>query len=283
LLQWKDDFHFHGFRAGKVTPIVAAMPTDVVLAISQERIMKTTAIAAALALSLGTSLAHAQTSDPRGWYAGIDVGASRSNRSALDDDKDVSLGINVGYRLHRNFAVEAAFAHLFQSYRDKLYSFILHLSGSSAISEDILQEVFLKIWRDRSSLTGIVNFNAYLFRMAQNQAINVLRRQSREALILAEIKRISAEDVHGGDILSAKEVQALLHKALNSLPTRQRRVYELGRVQGLKYETIAVEMNISVSTVRNHMVQALKSIREYLQNAYPSGILYALPLLAALR
>jgi len=74
--------------------------------------MKKTAIAAALALSLGASLAHAQTSDPRGWYAGIDVGASRSNRSALDDDKDVSLGINVGYRLHRNFAVEAAFAHL---------------------------------------------------------------------------------------------------------------------------------------------------------------------------
>jgi len=73
----------------------------------RKEIMKKTAIAAALALSLGASLAHAQASDPRGWYAGIDVGASRSNRSGLNDDKDVSLGINVGYRLHRNFAVEA--------------------------------------------------------------------------------------------------------------------------------------------------------------------------------
>jgi RNA polymerase sigma-70 factor (ECF subfamily) len=178
---------------------------------------------------------------------------------------------------------ENAFAHLFHAYRNKLYSFILHLSGSSALAEDILQEVFLKIWRDRTRLTGIDNFNAYLFRMAQNQAINVLRRQSREAQILAEIKRISAEGVHGDDILSAKEVQTLLHKALNNLPPQQRRVYELGRDQGLKYESIAAEMNISVSTVRNHMVQALKSIREYLQNAYPSSILYALPLLAALR
>jgi opacity protein-like surface antigen len=90
-----------------------------------KRIMKKTAIAAALALSLGASLAHAQTSDPRGWYAGIDVGASRSNRSGLDDDTDVSLGIYGGsddansgvfglgayYELNRQWFLKAGWDH----------------------------------------------------------------------------------------------------------------------------------------------------------------------------
>ncbi len=175
---------------------------------------------------------------------------------------------------------ETAFARLFEAYRDKLYSFIFHLSGSSVLAEDVLQEVFLKIWRDRSHLSGISNFNAYLFRMAQNQAINMLRRQSRETLILAEIRRLSTEAAGAGELFSAKEVQFLLDRALNSLPPQQKRVYELSRDQGLKYEQIAAEMNISVSTVRNHMVQALRSIREFIQASYPTGILYCLTLLA---
>jgi RNA polymerase sigma-70 factor (ECF subfamily) len=177
---------------------------------------------------------------------------------------------------------EAAFGQLFQSYKDKLYSFIYHLSGSSATAEDVLQEVFLKIWRDRSELTGIENFNAYLFRMAQNQAINVLRRQSREALILAEIRRIAPEGIQGDEALYAKEVEAVLHKAINSLPARQRRVYQLSREDGLKYEEIAATLNISVSTVRNHMVQALKAIREFILATYPAALLYCLPLLTML-
>jgi len=74
--------------------------------------MKKTAIAAALALSLGASVAQAQTSDPRGWYAGIDVGVGRSRASGLSDDTDTFLGINGGYRFNRHLAAEAGYARL---------------------------------------------------------------------------------------------------------------------------------------------------------------------------
>ena len=175
---------------------------------------------------------------------------------------------------------EIAFGQLFRQYKNKLYSFIFHLSGSPTIAEDVLQDVFLKIWRDRSQLTGIDNFNAYLYRMAQNTAINVLRRQSREALLLNEVQRLAPEGVQGDELLAAKEVRTALQQAINNLPPQQRKVYQLGHEQGLTYEQIAGSLGISTSTVRNHMVQALKAIREYIALHFPPLLIYLVPMLA---
>jgi RNA polymerase sigma-70 factor (family 1) len=175
---------------------------------------------------------------------------------------------------------EIAFGQLFRQYKNKLYSFILHLSGSATIAEDVLQDVFLKIWRDRDQLTGIDNFNAYLYRMAQNTAINVLRRQSREALLLNEVQRLAPEGVQGDELLAAKEVRTALQQAINNLPHQQRKVYQLGQEQGLTYEQIAGSLGISTSTVRNHMVQALKAIREYIALHFPAFLIYLVPMLA---
>lgn len=175
---------------------------------------------------------------------------------------------------------EIAFAQLFRQYKNKLYSFIFHLSGSATIAEDVLQDVFLKVWRDRDQLTGIDNFNAYLYRMAQNTAINVLRRQSREALLLNEVQRLAPEGVHGDELLAAKEVRTALQQAINNLPPQQRKVYQLGKEQGLTYEQIAGSLGITPSTVRNHMVQALKAIREYIALHFPTLLIYLVPMLA---
>jgi RNA polymerase sigma-70 factor (family 1) len=175
---------------------------------------------------------------------------------------------------------EIAFGQLFREYKNKLYSFIFHLSGSATIAEDVLQDVFLKIWRDRDQLTGIDNFNAYLYRMAQNTAINVLRRQSREALLLNEVQRLAPEGVQGDELLAAKEVQTALQQTINNLPPQQRKVYQLGQEQGLTYEQIAGSLGISTSTVRNHMVQALKAIREFIAFHFPSLLIYLAPVLA---
>ncbi|AEW00296.1 hypothetical protein A4D02_23495 [Niastella koreensis] len=175
---------------------------------------------------------------------------------------------------------EIAFGQLFRLYKNKLYSFIFHLSGSATIAEDVLQDVFLKIWRDRDQLTGIDNFNAYLYRMAQNTAINVLRRQSREALLLNEVQRLAPEGVQSDELLTVKEVQTALQQAINNLPPQQRKVYQLGQEQGFTYEQIAASLGISTSTVRNHMVQALKTIREYIAQHFPSLLIYLVPAVA---
>lgn len=179
---------------------------------------------------------------------------------------------------------QSAFTQLFYDHKDKLYSYIMHVTGSAAVAEDVLQDVFLKIWVNRSDMAAVDNFGAYLFRMAQNRAINGLRRQSRGALILAEISKDSeaSESSTGEDILSGKEVRELLQQALDRLPAQQRRVFEMSRNEGLKYQEIAERLGISPSTVRNHMIQALKSIREFILNTYPLGVIYCTLLLIPL-
>jgi RNA polymerase sigma-70 factor (family 1) len=160
-----------------------------------------------------------------------------------------------------------AFEALFNRYKDKLYSFLLQLGNSSSAAEDVLQDVFMKIWTRRHQLDKIDNFNAYLYRMAANQAINLMRRQSREIKILDELKLFNIDDNGTAQALSEKEMQDVLQKALATLPPQQYKVFMLSREHGLKYEEIAKEMDISSATVRNHMVQALKKIRLYLEDA----------------
>ncbi|WPQ65269.1 RNA polymerase sigma-70 factor [Chitinophaga sancti] len=175
---------------------------------------------------------------------------------------------------------EVAFEALFHKYKDKLYSFLLHLGNSPTAAEDVLQDVFMKLWTRRAQLGEIDNFNAYLFRMAANQAINLMRRQSREIRILDELQLYTIDENGTTQAMSEKEVQEVLAKALATLPQQQYKVFMLSREHGLKYEEIAAEMGISAATVRNHMVQALKKIRTYLESSHIISIIYLYIILA---
>lgn len=141
------------------------------------------------------------------------------------------------------------------------------------MAQDTLQDVFLKIWLKREDCESIDNFSSYLFRAARNQAINGFKRNSRACLLIAELSRESARTVDTDNPILARELKMLLGRAIDSLPTQQRKVFELSRNEGFKYEEIAAKLGISTSTVRNHMIQALKKIREHIGNTYPLYIL----------
>src|SRR5690242_18394428 len=81
---------------------------------------------------------------------------------------------------------EEAFGTLFHQYRNRLYAFIFGIVRSREMAEDVVQDVFLKIWIRREELAAVDNFKAYLFRISQNHAINHLRRMSKETLVLLE-------------------------------------------------------------------------------------------------
>lgn len=166
-----------------------------------------------------------------------------------------------------------AFERLFFAHKDKLYSFLFHLTGSGALAQDVLQDVFLKIWLKREDCASIANFSSYLFRAARNQAINGLKRNGRTFLLIAELSQEPANTVDTENPILARELKMLLRRAIDSLPTQQRKVFELSRNEGFKYEEIAEKLGISTSTVRNHMIQALKKIREHIGNTYPLYIL----------
>lgn len=178
---------------------------------------------------------------------------------------------------------EAAFTTLFHLYKNRLYGYILRLTDSPEMAEDVVQDVFMKLWKNRAGLVEIDHFRGYLFRMAQHHAINAFKRMAAETLLLADKSLQPATMMtHAEEALELKDVQQLLHKVVAKLPPQQKLVYTLSREQGLKHEEIAASLSISLSTVNKHMVQALRAIREQL-NSYAGspGSYYILFIIAA--
>lgn len=158
---------------------------------------------------------------------------------------------------------EPAFTLLFNRYRHKLYSYLLSLTASPEIAEDIIQDTFLKLWKNRSSMEAIDHFGGYLFKATRNLAINALKRMSKETIILSKLKaQQNTASTKADDTLVVKEAEQLLHQTIQNLPPQQKLIYTLSREQGLKHEDIAHQLHLSSSTVRNHIVQALRTIRK---------------------
>jgi len=160
---------------------------------------------------------------------------------------------------------ETAFADLFHLYKHPLYSYLLRLSGSAETAEDIIQEVFLKLWDNRQSLGEVELFRAYIFRAAQYRIINVFKRKAKETLILSELQQSPPEAAPGAEEhLALDETQQRLREAIDKLSPQQKLIYTLSRDQGLQHEEIARRLHISRSTVNNHMIRALQVLRQHL-------------------
>jgi len=170
---------------------------------------------------------------------------------------------------------QSAFSTLFHAWRDKLYFFLLKINSSEEACEDIIQEIFIKLWVQHESLANIDNFSAYLYRMTHNYAISAMRRMALETIILTDLKRnASAEGRPSDEVLFHKQLQEKLHEAIDHLPPQQKIVYTMSRVQGIKQEEIARQLQLSESTVKNHLTQAIKSVRSQLQDQYPITAFY---------
>lgn len=176
-----------------------------------------------------------------------------------------------------------AFAQLFNLYSDKLYSFIVSMSGSDQVAEDVVQDVFLKIWHNNQELANIENFNSYLFRTAHNHAVNIMKRMAKETLILSQIAtRSGASKFETFFDVEYKELQHFYQQAIENLPPQQKLVFTMSREKGLKQQEIAQILNISIPTVKSHMTQALRFLRKQANGSYPAVIIYLLLLLKSL-
>lgn len=174
---------------------------------------------------------------------------------------------------------EHAFRQLFRKFSSTVYSFSLKLTRSESQAEEIVQEVFLKLWVRRDTLTAIDNFGAYLFTMTRHLALNVLKHKAIEA----RAKALLAEATPAGhceteDIVVYRDYEQLLDKAVRHLPPQQQTVYRLCRHEGLQYEEVARRLKISRLTVKTHMQQALRTIRSQFTGIVRISIIF-LPML----
>jgi RNA polymerase sigma-70 factor (family 1) len=157
---------------------------------------------------------------------------------------------------------EKAFRQIFDSYSSRIYYFALKLTHSKVTSEEIVQEIFLKIWNNRETLSTIESFPAYLYTITRNHAFNVLKRIAIEAN--ANAKLVAQLPVHHSDTeeeIIRSDYERLLGRIVDGLPPQQKKVYSLCHQEGLKYEEAAERLNISRLTVKTHMQSALRTIK----------------------
>ncbi len=162
---------------------------------------------------------------------------------------------------------EAAFAALFHLYRARIYSFVFRMSGSAQSAEDVTQDIFAKIWQTRAGLVKIENFNAYIFRIARNRFLNIMKRMAKETLIMQHMEKKSSRAEEAYEMFERKELGQLFHFAIEELPQKQKQVFRLSKEQGMKQEEISEQLSISVVTVKSHMTQAFRTLRKKLKSA----------------
>ena len=159
---------------------------------------------------------------------------------------------------------EEAFAELFHHYRRKVYFIAWQVLKSEAASEDVLQEIFLTVWKERENLVKLGNFNSWLNTITRNHLVNRLRKQSSEVIYIKDTLYRSQNDKHETlDVVDWNDLHKILLESLAELPEQQRKVFEMARIEGLKQGEIAAEMGIARNTVKRHMAEALKNIRAH--------------------
>jgi RNA polymerase sigma-70 factor (family 1) len=181
---------------------------------------------------------------------------------------------------------EKAFRTLYDLYVDRVSAYIFKLCKSGTATEEIVQDIFTKIWVNRSSLGEIGVLEAYLFGMARNKTIDYLRHLAKETGLIGLLSgQLSAANYNGTDHcngiedqLDAVELQQLIAKSLNRLSDQKKKVFRLSKVEGFSHDEIAEAMHLSKSTVKNHLSETLQYLREQI-SSHPNS--EALLLIAA--
>lgn len=159
---------------------------------------------------------------------------------------------------------EKAFRTLFHAWSPRINAFAIKLTGSSLLAEEIVQEVFTKLWQQRTELGRINHFEAWLITIARNTGSDMLRRIAHERIILHELQSGVRVDHTEEQEDEWKQYHGKLYEAVAGLPPQQRKVWEMSRFQGKKQQQIAEEMDISIHTVKEYIKKATATLKKNL-------------------
>jgi RNA polymerase sigma-70 factor (ECF subfamily) len=160
---------------------------------------------------------------------------------------------------------EYAFSLIFDRYRQKVYSIAWKFSNTNDMAEEVVQDVFLRVWLKRQEMNEVQNLEAWLFILTRNLLFDRLKSQSYETMARKACANPNISVNDADHVLRHRECQELIMEAVNRLPQRQKEIYQMAKISGLSHESIARELHLSHLTVKKHMAVALKSIRKYLQ------------------
>lgn len=159
---------------------------------------------------------------------------------------------------------ESAFRTLFDKYAEPLLDFAFGFVGDESISEDVVQEVFINVWRNRAGLKPELSLKAYLYKAVRNQALKVLRHVKVERGAAGYLQSLYYTTDNPDEEYYHAELTVLLDRTIQQLPERCRTVFLMSKFDGLSYREIAQILDISVNTVKTQMGRAFTAIRRNL-------------------
>jgi RNA polymerase sigma-70 factor (family 1) len=180
-----------------------------------------------------------------------------NHRKAEINLKDLLLEISEGD--------QAAFAKLYAVFGKRLRTFSVSLVHSKEIAEEVVEDVFIKIWAKRETLSAIENIAVYLYVAVKNLSLNKLAEKAKQ-LIAEPYKGLDPEieslqyDPH--TLLVTSEMLAKMNQTIETLPPRCKMIFKLVREDGLRYKEVSEILNISVNTIDVQMAIAIKRISE---------------------
>jgi RNA polymerase sigma-70 factor (family 1) len=159
----------------------------------------------------------------------------------------------------------SAFNQLYAAHINNVYEYIFLFTKSKEETEELLQEVFVNLWEKREKLAEVDSFKSYLFRAAKNRLITNVRHMQVKHRVLSEIGRTTDDSQHTTEYdVTYKEYHQVLQKAIAKLPPKRKLIFRLNMENGLSYDEIAHQLQISKSVVKNQLYKALDFIRQYL-------------------
>ncbi len=156
-----------------------------------------------------------------------------------------------------------AFKELYDLYHRRLTLKLVYLLKSEELAQDVLQDIFVKIWEIRDTIEPKGNFGGLLYTMASNLVKNVFRKSIYDQLMRNEFAKNDSYSPFE-DIDDASNAKTVLNMALDKLTPRQREVYCMHKLEGLSYREIGKLLNISDSAINHHIQQANKQLKDIL-------------------
>lgn len=162
----------------------------------------------------------------------------------------------------------SAFDVIYKKYSRRLYGFVFRYVKQETDTEEIVQEVFIKIWKSRDKINVYSSFESFLFTVAHNATVNLLKKRATEQKYKEHVKSLQSIDTtyELTDEVHYKELRQKFQSLLGELSPRQKEIFYLSREEGLSHKEIAEKLGISVNTVKNHLVSTLAFLKRNLDN-----------------
>lgn len=175
-----------------------------------------------------------------------------SSNSSLDQKK-LLLELSQGSEL--------AFTKLYNQYKNIVYATALKITKSKTLAEEVVQDVFLKIWQNHENLAEIANFENYLFIISRNHIFDMIKKIARETNLVSDINYKNTVSDDTDSAIKDDQYNIILNQIIEQLPPQQQKIYKMAKWDGLSHQKIGENLGISTETVKKHMAQALKFVR----------------------